>query len=805
MAFNEYTWDKYYENLYHAQKKMNNQLAVELGESTSKEAELKFALNRLTGSPFWKALAPVRKLNSIVHHENAGMTGAKPERAITDNTFYRSRLAAYEDFYGQWIRRDESEQKYSGEEYRTVDKISEPGIIFASIEDLDEINRAVDNIKTGEWLVFTGNDGYAAKGFAKRLKEDLADNPNSEIWYADEDYMCYLTSEKRFVRFNPFFKPDWSPDTLDSFFYLGNICAIKADLLHKVGFEKLRTGYESVYNLFLKASEVVGKHYDEAAVRHFPQIMWHNSVEESVYDAVSTIKYTDAYDFYWSQINSAAKLCDKDEAYIRNIIGLRTEGSGELYNDIKLEALKRRCGGGNMIMGQDTEVFQMQYPVGSNVKVSVLILTKDHPEVLKTCLSSFVERTDYDNLEFVIVDNGSSEENKKQCEELISIILKDIPYKYVYKPMDFNFSALCNIAASEAGGELFLFLNDDIEIVQKDWLKLMAGYALLPHIGAVGAKLLYAHTDKIQHIGITNLEIGPSHKLVIYPDDRNYYYGRNILAYDMIGVTAACLLISSDKFRKIGGFNEEFAVAYNDVDFCMKLCEAGYNNLQCNGALLYHYESMTRGQDAGDSDKWNRLLHEKEKLYLIHPKFFGWDPYYNINMIGNHSNYLSKYDFDYNNHLKTEIVRQIDASKLAEKTPGNEMISIDFAGIQTRNNLGEPDIAEVKGWCFSSGEDNSEHIVKIILKRVANTDGNVAAEADYELVTNVMPRDDLEKTFPNESNIRLCGFVTKVFKEDLLPGTYKVGVVTGRLKQDLSEQEFEKHVIFTDKCIDIEG
>lgn len=809
MSYEDYTWLRYYEDLYHRQKKINNALAVQLGETTAKVGELEVALNRVVGSPFWRVLAPVRKVYGKIKGTGAGVgtgsttAGAESTRLGNDSAtsetgniidpetlFYNSRLEFFEDFYGQWIRKDPIEQKYA-------DYVSDSGRnrVRESIYKVVYVEGLVGNKSLAEyaenakWIILVSKHGKLANGFVERIGEAISAHPDAKIGYADEDF--YI-NEPSFRRIEPNFKPDWSPDTLDSFYYFGHIAFIRADVACEIKWLASENPWKNVYDMFLQASEMVGKHYDAPEVMHITQILFHNLVEMDVdnlnsQESSNLAMSNDSY-VIWKAACDSVK---EDLAARKLIIGDTSE-----YDDIKIRAFERRNTPAQLIAGQFPHMNQICYSVPDDTKVSVLILSKDHPDVLRTCLESFVNRTDYKNLEFIVVDNGSTQDNKAIYESVLEEVVGDYPYSYIYEEMPFNFSKECNIAAKAASGQILLFMNDDMEIVQKDWLKLMVGYACLPHVGAVGAKLLYAGTDLIQHIGITNLAIGPSHKMVIYPDDQMYYYGRNTHAYDMLGVTGACLMVAADKFNEVGGFNEDFAVAYNDVDLTMKIAKSGYTNLQCNGALLYHYESLSRGQDEGNDEKWNRLLKEKQNLYLIHSEYFEQDPYYNPNLIGNHSNYLSSYDFGYNIHLKHEDVRQLDASSLAECTDDTYKISIDFAGIQAKHNLAEPEIAEVRGWSYIHGQDNARHAVKVVLK--SETNGTL-----YEVNSDPSPRDDLENTFPDEKNIRLCGFVSKMLTSDLPKDTYVIGIEPISLNHDLTEQMSSGKVIFTENKLTV--
>lgn len=808
MGYEEYTWQKYYEDLYHRQKKINNALAVELGETESKAAELEFVLNRVINSPFWRALSPARKIYNKLSHNGGDSEPAFSETKVVSDSaseteiIYKKRLEQYEDYYAQWIRKNEIEQKYTRFGVNVCDYLKTQAQsshfvyhIFEDQQSNGDVKSSLDDVNSAKYHVFISNKACLADGFEERVNLALAQCEDALLIYTDEDNYYYLNDEPK--RFGPNMKPDWSPDTLDSFFYFGNLVIIREDLLNKLDFLGDENPWKNVYDLCLQAADYVGKHFDDSKVLHIPQVLVHIEADISL-------------------------------APMYNLnFGEKIIGDSEEYNDIKHNAIRRRYDNGllpkdidvercTLVSGQDPDQYHILYKKKEKIRISVLILSKDHPELVKVCLSSFIERTDLSDLdvEFIVVDNGSAEENKALYESTMDELLVNYKHKYIWQPMEFNFSKMCNIAANEADGDFLLFMNDDMEIIQKDWLGLMAGYAVLPHVGAVGAKLLYAGTDKIQHIGVTSLEIGPSHKLVIYPDDKSYYYGKNMLSHDMLCVTAACVLIDKIKFKQIGGFNEDFAVAYNDVDLCMKLVEAGYTCVQCNGALLYHYESMSRGLDADNEDKWKRLLHEKNRLYTLHQAFYKHDPYYNDNLIGNHSNYWSNFDFGYNNHLKCESVRQFDASKLAEIPAGNNKISIDFAGTQAKHNLEEPDITEFRGWCFESGSDNYDHAVNLILKKTLTSDEkqqndgkNDEENCIFIVPTNVMPRDDVEEIFRNECHVRLSGFVAKILKDDLKQGTYSIGIEVIRLKHDLIAPEInlnELHqVIFTDSFITI--
>lgn len=828
----EYTWERYYKDIFSRQKKKNNALAVELGEKTAKTAEYNAQLDRIVLSTYWKLLSPFRKLYGIMRGERRTGREMNPEYPeafagdpVTESgayeiSPYHRRLMYYEDYYGRWMENDPTEIKFADYRATGMTRVRESAFYRIGLEKCIGFKPPFDISLASEWILFTLKKGEMASGYAERLNDVLSDHPECVIAYPDEDYFYYEKGRMR--RVEPYFKPEWSPDTLDSFFYFGSVVLVRSDVAIRANWLGSSNPYQNIYDLILQITDKCGRHYSDSRVLHIPQVLFHIDANEYMPEAASPRKIYEEGDS--SSVVSLTGNKPQDEALddrntekssINNdryeiwkeiCSGLNHDladnkllwGNTREFNEIKKKSLKRRGRNVTFIHGQDGKTQKMVHKLSTQHMplVSVLILSKDHPEVLQRLLNSFTERTEYDNYEFIIVDNGSNDANKAKYEEVLTESTAGHPYRYIYEPMEFNFSALCNIAASHADGEYLLFMNDDMEVIQKDWLTLMLGYATQTFVGVVGAKLLYAGTDMIQHIGVTSMEIGPSHKLVTFPDECSYYYGRNVFDQDVLGVTGACLMMSGDHFISCGGFDESFPVAYNDVELCMRLSKSGLTNIQCNGAVLYHYESLTRGGDEGDGDKWDRLLNEKKRLYQIHPEFLKFDPCYNPNLIGNESNYLSYCDFGYNNNLSHEVIRQIDAGKLAESEGQEYRIAVDFAGIRSKLNLEEPEFVEIRGWSFLQGADNSLRTANVILN-------NTTTGIVYQLNSYAMPRTDLERAFPDEKNIALAGYCARVLKDDLAEGVYRVGIEPTVLKEDLSEAVSSGIVIYTDASFTI--
>ena len=265
--------------------------------------------------------------------------------------------------------------------------------------------------------------------------------------------------------------------------------------------------------------------------------------------------------------------------------------------------------------------------------VSVIIPTRDYTEVLKVCIDGLINGTSYENFEVLIMDNDSQEpETLKFFQEVSSDKIKIIKH-----PGNFSFSAINNHAAKVARGEILLLLNNDIEIIHEDWMRELVSHAVRPEIGAVGARLYYPD-DRIQHdgiiIGIGGVA-GYAHPGLARSEVGEF--GRSALIQNFSAVTAAALAVKKSIYEEVGGLNEEnLAVAFNDVDFCLKIQRAGYRNLYTPFAELYHHESASRGPDTAP-DKAARF--EREALYMKQTwgEQIANDRYYNPNLSLTHT------------------------------------------------------------------------------------------------------------------------------------------------------------------------
>lgn len=444
-------------------------------------------------------------------------------------------------------------------------------------------NSAIE-MATGEFVAFMDCDDVLAPNALYEVVKMLNEDETLDFIYSDEDKL----SEDGKHRHQPHFKPDWSPDTMMSLMYTCHLGVYRKRIGDEL--EWLRTGFEGAqdYDFTLRFTEKTKN------IGHVTKILYH-----------------------WRERKESTAINPEAKDYIV-----------DATKKVKTEALQRRGYEAQLEWVDNIYQFRVNYKPVGNPKISVIIPSKDNFDVYRRCIETLTEKTKYKNYEIVTVDNGSSEENRKKYEQYN----KDKAQKYIYKPMDFNFSKMCNIGVENSDGELVLLLNDDMEIIDGEWMERMAGHAMLPYTGAVGAKLLYPNSTLIQHTGVFSFDCGPSHALCRYDDSILFNFCRNKIEYNYSAVTAACLMVTRKKYLEAGGLDESFAVAYNDVKFCFDLLKKGYYNVVRTDAVLYHHESLSRGSDVLDKAKYERLLKERRRLYDIHPSLEGKDPFYNPNL-----------------------------------------------------------------------------------------------------------------------------------------------------------------------------
>ena len=566
----------------------------------------------------------------------------------------------------------------------------------------------------GDYIVFMDCDDTiepdALYQFAKKLNE----NPELDFLYSDDNKI----TEDGKIRHQPFFKPDWSPDLFLNMMYTNHLAAYRTSIVKDVG--GLRTAYNGSqdYDFTLRFME---KSHN-SRVGHIPKVLYHwRERKESVAFAINSKNYA----------SEAARYAKED--YIRRN-GLNAH----------LEYIDG--------MSQ----YRIVYDVTDHPLVSIIIPSKDQPVILNQCITSIREFTAYPNYEIVVVDNGSNPENRRVIEQ----ILQDAGARYIYEKADFNFSKMCNTGAAHARGEYLLFLNDDIEIFQPQWLQRMLGQAQQKHTGAVGAKLYYPQSTYLQHTGASNTDKGPVHSFMRLDDRIPYYFGWNRVDNNCIAVTGACLMVAAEKFREVHGFNEElFPVAYNDVDLCFALHDRGYYNVVRNDVVAYHHESLSRGSDMIDDNKRIRLSSELTNLFAAHPQLKYADPYLNEN--------FAQWSVTLDLKIYYDELKEMDLSGCKQLTAA----SVDSVEITDR--------VRIVGWAVSPMEEPLEATERYLVAKdpFGKTYGAKVLPAS---------RADVANHFGNPDYL-YAGFECVLRKEDLrvdvMPYQLGVMVVSGSGKR----------------------
>jgi len=427
----------------------------------------------------------------------------------------------------------------------------------------------------------------------------------------------------------------------------------------------------------------------------------------------------------------------------------------------------------NYIKDAAVERLTQRVRVSGNNILSVIIPSKDNPHLLRPCIQSIVDNSPADyELDIIVVDNGSSRDNLVKISEL----KKEFDFTFFYNSMEFNFALMCNLGAKNAKGDVLLFLNDDVTIVNPDTLDILLKETLYNFSGAVGGKLLYPDTAKIQHAGVFNTRIGPAHKLQFQNDEETFYFGFNKTVNNVLAVTGACIMIRKNVYESVGGMNEELKVAFNDIDLCFKLCEKGYSNAVCNNTFMYHAESITRGRDTTE-DAIVRLWSERDRLYESHPDFKAHDPYYSKYFITDclDTRFVPalEYEFDAVSDIITSFDRTDDSAARDEACIQN---GIEFARDVVKYTFGEEhtevcdDDFYIQGFSYLIGSDNALYKKKLLLKNEET--GDVYA-ASFEPCI----RYDVTESCSDQINVERSGISAVIKRDALEPGKYRIGVL----------------------------
>ena len=448
-------------------------------------------------------------------------------------------------------------------------------------------NAAMD-MATGDYIVLADHDDKLTPNALYECAKLLQEHPGCDCFYSDEDKLDMDGG----ALFDPHFKPDFNIDLLCSVNYICHLFVVSHDLAAQVG--GFRQEYDGAqdYDFIFRCIEAV----KPEEIYHVPKILYHWRCHE---DSTAENPESKTYAF---------------EAGKRAI-----------------EAHYQRTGiDAEVHQGEFLGLYRTKFHRDHDPLISIIIPNKDHIDDLKRCMDSIEQKSTYRNYEFIIVENNSTEDST--FEYYKEIEAQNPKVHVVYWDKEFNYSAINNYGATFAKGEYILLLNNDTEIINEDCLEELLGYCMRSDVGAVGARMYY-EDDTIQHAGVV-IGFGgiAGHCFVLQPRGTTGYCHRIICAQDYSAVTAACMMVKRSAFEEVGGLTEELAVAFNDIDFCMKLRTAGYLIVYNPYAELYHYESKSRGLE-DTPEKVARFNKEIQIFERRWPDIMrDGDPYYNPNL-----------------------------------------------------------------------------------------------------------------------------------------------------------------------------
>lgn len=441
-------------------------------------------------------------------------------------------------------------------------------------------------LATGDFIALLDHDDIIPKFALYEIVKTINENPDVDFIYTDEDKIL----EENEKRISPHFKQDYAIDTLRSYNYICHFSIFKKELMDKLGGFNSEFDGSQDYDLILRATEQA-KH-----IVHIPKILYNWRISStSVASGAAAKPY--AYE--------AAKRAILASIERHGIQGAKVEDS--------------------RIIG----LYKVTYPVKGEPKISIIIPNKDHKKDLKRCIKSILKST-YKNYEIIIVENNSKEKNifkyYKKLEKNPNIKIEKCEMSI------FNYSKLNNYGASKANGEYFVFLNNDTKIITNNWLETIISNCQREEIGAIGAKLIYKN-KRIQHAGVVlNLTGTAGHVNWNEKENNPGYFGRIMIQQNVSAVTGALLGVSKKTFDQVNGFDETFPIAYNDVDFCLKIQDIGKLITYNPYIEAYHYESQSRGYEDTE-EKQKRLKKEENKLKKKWKKYFDvTDKYYSPNL-----------------------------------------------------------------------------------------------------------------------------------------------------------------------------
>ncbi len=696
------------------------------------------------------------------------------ELSVSHDTWEKKREAGESLEGSNYIRYFGADEERSDDAQENADD-AQPGIFCVRYSDIEKFieSGALLKCDDAEIVVFARKEGRLSSGAPSLISTWFIEHPTGKLVYGDEDTIAPDGTYE-----DPYFKPAWSPETYGTCFYVGSLFAVRGSVLKNTLLHPQREQLSEAQKqmrgkmlggladaLFMKLAVCVGgfrkRRGTEFPIGHITEILFHLDKGQDLFMGRM---------YPTSAVNGM-------ENFFMPVAGT-PEGAGE----------------------EDM--------------VTVIIPTKDHPDILSKCLDSIVKTCDSSiNYEILVVDNGSTGYNKLLIANDIALIKRENGLKnvrYLHKPMEFNFSRMCNLGAERAKGNILLFLNDDITAVSHGWMFQMAMIAKRSCVGAVGAKLLYPDGDAgenerrsgdpraqgvipdkaIQHAGVTNVRLGPVHKLQYMTDNKAHYFGYNRGIRDLIGVTGACLMIEKSKYDEAGGLPEDMAVAFNDVDLCYKLFEAGYYNVVLNNVRLLHHESLSRGLDTLDASKMKRLAGEHATLMGRHQELYNYDPFYSPHLV--EDEHISDIRAVYEVAQPDELI-YANLSHHAEGLTGVPEDKVLRVGVEYADTLeywmtgkrqGDDSGYYIKGYSFVIGADNACYDRRLVLRQLVEretADGSgkayVPEKSVYSMPAQDWYRPDIKAKLEGQINVDLTGYRVRLMKGSVPVGLYQIGML----------------------------
>lgn len=446
----------------------------------------------------------------------------------------------------------------------------------------------------GDYIVLADHDDRVTPNALYECAKAISENTETDVLYSDEDKLDMDGG----ALFDPHFKPDFNPDLLTSVNYICHLFVVKRQLVEKVGGFRQEFDGAQDYDFIFRCTEAAAK------ICHIPKVLYHWRCHQ---DSTASNPESKLYAF---EAGSRAVMAHYDR------MGIKAE---------KVEK------------GVDYGIYHTTFQIENEPLVSVIIPNKDHTSDLDLCIRPMLERGTYKNLEFIVVENNSTDPKTFEYYEKIQ---KEFPQVHVvYWKREFNYSAINNFGVTFAKGEYLLFMNNDIELIAENFVEEMLGFCQREDVGIVGARLLY-EDDTIQHAGVVVGFGGiAGHTFIGLHKAESSYFHRAMCAQDYSAVTAACMMSKKSVFEKVGGFTEELAVAFNDIDYCMKVRSLDKLVVYAPYAVLHHYESKSRGLE-DTPEKIARFNREIAVFAKRWPDILkNGDPYYNPNLTLRKSNF----------------------------------------------------------------------------------------------------------------------------------------------------------------------